>query len=99
MSNKIFRNPFVYVGKEDGLILLKKKGVEVRYPDVREPVDENIFFTMDYIRYALERLDWQFEWHADMAEEEALMREEEERAMQPALRLLSGGKLDDNKKE
>jgi hypothetical protein len=99
MSNKTFRNPFIYLGAQEGVILFRKNGVEVRYPSTTKPQDQNIMGTMDFIRYALERQDWQFEWTERMYELEALQLEEEEErekeAMRPQLRLLTGGRLEE----
>ena len=95
MGIKIFRNPFLYLGAEDGIILFRKKGVEVRYPSTTKPLDENITSTMDFIRYCLERQDWQFEWQAERMEEYSRREREAKIEAQPALRLLTGGKKDD----
>ena len=89
MSKKIFRNPFIYLSATDGIILFKKKGIEVRYPSITKQADENILSTMDYLRYALERLDWQMEWNKEWLEEEMKRVADEAR---PALKLLPGGK-------
>ena len=98
MSNKIFRNPFIYLGAQEGIILFRKNGVEVRYPSTTKPLDQNIMGTMDFIRYALERQDWQLEWTERMYELEALQlkeQEQEKEAMKPQLRLLTGGRLEE----
>ncbi len=103
MGKKIFWNPFVYLSAEDGVILFRKKGVEVRYPSTNKPLDENIMSTMDYLRYCLERQDWQLDWHRDQLEEESRRRREElaqaKALAQPALRLLTGGKDNEEKEE
>jgi len=102
MSKKIFRNPFVYLSAEDGIILFRKKGVEVRYPSTTIDPDPNILSTMDYIRYAIERLDWQLEWHESILEEASAQRRAEEAAKEeasrPKFKVLTGG-LDKSEKE
>jgi len=95
MGKKIFWNPFVYLSAEDGIILFRKKGVEVRYPSTNKPLDENIMSTMDYLRYCLERQDWQMDWHKDVLEEESRREREVKASTTPALRLLTGGKKDE----
>ena len=99
MSKKIFRNPFIYLSAGDGVILFREKGVEVRYPSITQRADENILSTMDYLRYALERLDWQMEWNQNLIEQESLrladVEEAKKEAARPRLKLLTGGRTDD----
>jgi hypothetical protein len=76
---------------KEGAILVLDHGIEVYYPPSPESAREEVVDTLDFLRYALTRPDWQGDWHR-MSEQS--FREEAESAI-PRLTVLEGGLPDE----
>jgi hypothetical protein len=75
----------------EGAILVLNHGIEVYYPPSPQSAREEVVDTLDFVRYALTRPDWQDEWHCTNERE---LRKEAETAI-PRLTVLDGGLPDE----
>lgn len=80
-----------HLSSKEGAILVRDHGVEIYYPPAYETVCEDVTDTLDFLRFALTRDDWQNEWHYVR---ELELRKEAEDA-HPCLTLLDGGLSDE----
>ncbi len=76
---------------KEGAILVLNHGIEVYYPPSPESAREEVVDTLDFLRYALTRPDWQNEWR--YANEQELRKEAETTI--PRLTVLEGGLPDE----
>mgnify|MGYP003663419732 CR=1 FL=1 len=79
------------LSSKEGAVLVLDHGIEVYYPPSPELARDEVTDTLDFLRYALTRTDWQNDWH--YAHEQELRKEAEDAL--PRLTVLEGGLPDE----
>jgi len=79
------------LSSKEGAVLVLDHGIEVYYPPNPELARDEVVDTLDFLRYALTRTDWQSDWQYTHEQE---LREEAETAL-PRLTVLEGGLPDE----
>jgi len=72
-------------------------GIEFKYPHKKYSPDQRAIDSMDFLRYALERPDWQDEWHTEKIERENWEREMNYEVQRQQFTMIEGGLKDDEK--
>ena len=101
MTSKNDRPANITLGTEDGAIVVRREGMEFFVPPlegVTETQDEefvHVVNMLSFLMYACDREDWLAEFLLDAERMMDEAEEEEKLASRPKLRVIKGGKTDD----
>ena len=83
--------------RSTAFIMFWDDGIEFKYPHKKYLLDQRAVDSMDFLRYALDRHDWQDEWHTAKIEQENWEREMDYEAQRSMFTMIQGGLEDDEK--